>query len=117
MEFGGGLDIPMTKSIQLPVPFKWTMWIHFGSNHIAASGQVWQANFKYVAGEDFTFGGKLNKLDRFFDLASPSQAAPVAFMKAFRIGVSAKYGVVKSISETVWQTVITIREVVQKSKS
>lgn len=57
MEFGGGLDIPITKSIQFrPVEVDY-VGTHFGSNHIA-NYSAWQANFKYVAGVNFTFGGK-----------------------------------------------------------
>jgi hypothetical protein len=57
MEFGGGLDIPITKSIQLrPVEVDY-LGTHFGSNHVA-NYSAWQANFKYVAGVNFTFGGK-----------------------------------------------------------
>jgi hypothetical protein len=56
MEFGGGLDVPITKSIQFrPVEVDY-LYTHFGSNHIAgASGS--QNNFKYVVGVNFTFGG------------------------------------------------------------
>jgi hypothetical protein len=57
MEFGGGLDIPLTKSIQFrPVEVDY-VGTHFGSNHVA-NYSAWQANFKYVAGVNFTFGGK-----------------------------------------------------------
>ena len=57
MEFGGGLDIPITKTIQFrPVEVDY-VGTHFGSNHIAGYS-AWQANFKYVAGVNFTFGGK-----------------------------------------------------------
>jgi hypothetical protein len=57
MEFGGGLDIPITSSIQFrPVEVDY-VGSHFGSNHIA-NYSAWQANFKYVAGVNFTFGGK-----------------------------------------------------------
>jgi hypothetical protein len=55
MEFGGGLDIPITKSIQFrPVEVDY-VGTHFGSNHVA-NYSAWQANFKYVAGVNFTFG-------------------------------------------------------------
>jgi hypothetical protein len=57
MEFGGGLDIPITKSIQFrPVEVDY-VGTHFGSNHVV-NYSAWQANFKYVAGVNFTFGGK-----------------------------------------------------------
>lgn len=57
MEFGGGLDIPLTKSIQLrPVEVDY-LGTHFGSNHIKNYSSS-QANFKYMAGLNFTFGGK-----------------------------------------------------------
>ena len=57
MEFGGGLDIPITKTIQLrPVEVDY-LATHFGSNHVAGYS-AWQNNFKYVAGVNFTFGGK-----------------------------------------------------------
>jgi len=57
MEFGGGLDIPITHSIQCrPVEVDY-VGTHFGANHIA-NYSAWQANFKYVAGVNFTFGGK-----------------------------------------------------------
>ena len=57
MEFGGGLDIPITKTIQFrPVEVDY-LGTHFGSNHVAGYS-AWQTNFKYVAGVNFTFGGK-----------------------------------------------------------
>jgi len=57
MEFGGGLDIPITKSIQFrPVEVDY-LATHFGSNHVAGYS-AWQNNFKYIAGVNFTFGGK-----------------------------------------------------------
>ena len=57
MEFGGGLDIPITKTIQFrPVEVDY-LYTHFGSNHIAGDSAS-QNNFKYVAGVNFTFGGK-----------------------------------------------------------
>ena len=57
MEFGGGLDIPLTKTIQFrPVEVDY-LATHFGANHIA-NYSAWQNNFKYVAGVNFTFGGK-----------------------------------------------------------
>ena len=57
MEFGGGLDIPITEHIQFrPVEVDY-LYTHFGSNHIAGASAS-QNNFKYVAGVNFTFGGK-----------------------------------------------------------
>jgi hypothetical protein len=57
MEFGGGLDIPLTKTIQFrPVEVDY-LATHFGANHVA-NYSAWQNNFKYVAGVNFTFGGK-----------------------------------------------------------
>ena len=57
MEFGGGLDIPIGKTIQFrPVEVDY-LATHFGANHIA-NYSAWQNNFKYVAGVNFTFGGK-----------------------------------------------------------
>jgi len=57
MEYGLGLDIPITSSIQLrPVEVDY-LYTHFGSNHIAGASAS-QNNFKYVAGVNFTFGGK-----------------------------------------------------------
>lgn len=57
MEFGGGLDIPITKTIQFrPVEVDY-LYTHFGSNHIAGASAS-QNNFKYVAGVNFVFGGK-----------------------------------------------------------
>jgi hypothetical protein len=57
MEFGGGVDIPITSSIQFrPVEVDY-LGTHFGSNHVA-NYSAWQANFKYVVGVNFTFGGK-----------------------------------------------------------
>lgn len=57
MEFGGGLDIPITEHIQFrPVEVDY-LYTHFGSNHIAGASAS-QNNFKYVAGVNFAFGGK-----------------------------------------------------------
>jgi Outer membrane protein beta-barrel domain len=57
MEFGGGLDIPITKSIQFrPVEVDY-LYTRFGSNHIPNAATS-QNNFKYLAGLNFTFGGK-----------------------------------------------------------
>ncbi len=50
MEFGGGLDMAISKSIQLrPVEVDY-LYTHFGGEG--------QNNFKYCAGVNFTFGGK-----------------------------------------------------------
>lgn len=57
MEYGMGLDIPITKSIQFrPVEVDY-LYTHFGSNHIANASSS-QNNFKYMAGVNLTFGGK-----------------------------------------------------------
>jgi hypothetical protein len=57
MEYGLGLDIPITKSIQFrPVEVDY-LYTHFGSNHIANTSSS-QNNFKYVVGVNFAFGGK-----------------------------------------------------------
>ena len=57
MEYGLGVDIPITKTIQFrPVEVDY-LYTHFGSNHIAGASTS-QNNFKYVAGVNFTFGGK-----------------------------------------------------------
>ena len=56
MEFGGGLDIPVTKTIQLrPVEVDYLM-TRFGVNGTSYTAN--QNNFKYSAGVNFTFGGK-----------------------------------------------------------
>jgi hypothetical protein len=56
MEFGGGLDIPLTKNIQArPVEVDY-LYTKFGVNGTNYTGT--QNNFKYVAGINFTFGGK-----------------------------------------------------------
>ena len=56
MEFGGGLDIPVTRNIQLrPVEVDY-LYTRFGVNGTSYTGN--QNNFKYVAGVNFTFGGK-----------------------------------------------------------
>jgi len=56
MEFGGGLDIPVTRTIQLrPVEVDY-LYTRFGVNGTSYTGN--QNNFKYVAGVNFTFGGK-----------------------------------------------------------
>lgn len=57
MAFGGGLDIPIGKTFQIrPVEVDY-LGTHFGANHLT-NYSAWQANFKYVAGVNFTFGGK-----------------------------------------------------------
>jgi len=57
MEYGGGLDVPIGKNIQIrPVEVDY-LYTHFGSNHIAGYS-THQNNFKYVAGLNFTLGGK-----------------------------------------------------------
>jgi hypothetical protein len=57
MEFGGGLDIPITKTIQFRPAEVDYLYTHFGSNHLAGVS-THQNNFKYLAGVNFTFGGK-----------------------------------------------------------
>jgi hypothetical protein len=55
MEFGGGLDIPITKTIQArPVEVDYLL-TRFGVNGTTYTGN--QNNFKYSAGVNFTFGG------------------------------------------------------------
>ena len=57
MEYGLGLDIPITRSIQFrPVEVDY-LYTHFGSNHIQGASSS-QNNFKYVVGVNFAFGGK-----------------------------------------------------------
>jgi Outer membrane protein beta-barrel domain len=56
MEYGLGLDIPITRTIQIrPVEVDY-LYTHFGSNHIAGASAS-QNNFKYFGGLNFTFGG------------------------------------------------------------
>ena len=56
MEFGGGLDIPITPHIQArPVEVDYLL-TRFGVNGTTYTGN--QNNFKYSAGVNFTFGGK-----------------------------------------------------------
>ncbi|MGA7462349.1 MAG: outer membrane beta-barrel protein [Candidatus Korobacteraceae bacterium] len=56
MEFGGGLDIPLSSHIQIrPVEVDYLL-THFGSNHIAGYSST-QNNFKYFGGINFTLGG------------------------------------------------------------
>lgn len=56
MEFGGGLDIPLSTHVQIrPVEVDY-LYTHFGANHIAGYS-AGQNNFKYFAGVNFTLGG------------------------------------------------------------
>jgi Outer membrane protein beta-barrel domain len=56
MEFGGGLDIPISTHVQIrPVEVDY-LYTHIGANHIANYSAGWN-NFKYVGGVNFTFGG------------------------------------------------------------
>ena len=56
MEFGGGLDIPVSEHVQIrPVEVDYLL-THFGANHIANYSAT-QNNFKYFGGINFTFGG------------------------------------------------------------
>ena len=56
MEFGGGLDLALTKSIQVrPVEVGY-LYTNFGINATKYVGS--QNNFKYFAGLNFVFGGK-----------------------------------------------------------
>jgi len=57
MEFGGGMDWAINKTIQIrPVEVDY-LYTHFGSNHVVGYSAS-QNNFKYVAGVNFTFGYK-----------------------------------------------------------
>ena len=56
MEFGGGLDIPVSTHVQIrPVEVDY-LYTHIGANHLANYSAGWN-NFKYVGGINFTFGG------------------------------------------------------------
>jgi len=56
MEFGGGLDIPLTPNIQVrPVEVDYLL-TRFGVNGTTYTGS--QNNFKYSVGVNFEFGGK-----------------------------------------------------------
>ncbi len=56
MEFGGGLDIPVSQHVQIrPVEVDYLM-TRFGVNGTTYTAN--QNNFKYSAGLNFTFGGK-----------------------------------------------------------
>ena len=57
MVYGGGLDIPVSKTIQIrPVEVDY-LYTHFGANNVQGYS-AHQNNFKYVAGVNFTFGNK-----------------------------------------------------------
>ena len=57
MEFGGGLDIPLSKTVQIrPVEVDY-LYTNFSSNHVAHIANS-QNSFKYFAGVNFTLGGK-----------------------------------------------------------
>lgn len=56
MEFGGGLDIPISTHVQIrPVEVDY-LYTHIGANHLANYSAGWN-NFKYAGGVNFTFGG------------------------------------------------------------
>jgi len=56
MQYGGGLDYALTQHVQLrPVEVDY-LYTRFGVNGTNYTGS--QNNFKYVAGVNFTFGGK-----------------------------------------------------------
>ena len=56
MEFGGGLDYALTPHFQIrPVEVDY-LYTRFGVNGTSYTGN--QNNFKYLAGVNFTFGGK-----------------------------------------------------------
>lgn len=56
MQYGGGLDYALTQHVQLrPVEVDY-LYTRFGINGTSYTGS--QNNFKYVAGVNFTFGGK-----------------------------------------------------------
>ena len=56
MEFGGGVDIPITDHIQIRPAEVDYLYTHIGANHVAGYSAGWN-NFKYVAGINFTLGG------------------------------------------------------------
>ena len=57
MEWGGGLDIKLSKLVQIrPVEVDY-LYTKFSSNRIAKISNS-QNSFKYFAGVNFTFGGK-----------------------------------------------------------
>lgn len=56
MEFGGGLDIPISEHFQIrPVEVDY-LYTHINANHIP-NYSAGLNNFKYVGGVNFTFGG------------------------------------------------------------
>ena len=56
MEFGGGLDIPVSTHVQIrPVEVDY-LYARFNANHIA-NYSAGLNNFKYFGGINFTFGG------------------------------------------------------------
>ena len=57
MEWGGGLDIALSRTVQIrPVEVDY-LYTNFSSNHVARIANS-QNSFKYFAGVNFTFGGK-----------------------------------------------------------
>lgn len=55
MEFGGGLDIPISTHVQIrPVEVDY-LYTNFSANKVHYSSS--QNNFKYFAGVNFTLGG------------------------------------------------------------
>ena len=56
MEFGGGLDIPVSAHVQIRPAEVDYFYMHVNANHIPNYSASWN-NFKYVAGVNFTFGG------------------------------------------------------------
>jgi len=56
MEFGGGLDLAISKHIQIRPAEVDYLYTRFGINGTSYTGA--QNNFKYMVGANFTFGGK-----------------------------------------------------------
>lgn len=56
MQFGGGLDIPVSKTISIRPAEVDYLYTRFGVNGTNYTGS--QNNFKYAAGVNFSFGGK-----------------------------------------------------------
>lgn len=56
MEFGGGLDLPLTRTIQVRPAEVDYLYTRFGINGTSYTGA--QNNLKYFAGVNFTFGGR-----------------------------------------------------------
>jgi hypothetical protein len=57
MEFGGGLDIPLSSHVQIrPVEVDY-LYTNFSSNHVVHIANR-QNSFKYFAGVNFTLGGR-----------------------------------------------------------